>query len=94
MADVAERLASILAELDQMIAELVQLGLSDTAKLLRIGRLDIQLRAHNISDEEFRAFCEAIEKSSTTAKVQESVVVFPAPQARKRTRQRLVKASS
>jgi len=63
-ADRAERLQAILAAIDNHIQALRDLGLDDTARILAIAKLDIQMKLHDISDEEFKAFCEALESAS------------------------------
>ena len=63
-ADRAERLQAILAAIDNHIQALRDLGLEDTAGILAIAKLDIQMKLHDISDEELKAFCEALDSVS------------------------------
>jgi UV DNA damage repair endonuclease len=63
-ADRAERLQAILAAIDNHIQALRDLGLDDTARILAIAKLDIQMKLHDISDEELKAFCEAVGSAS------------------------------
>jgi hypothetical protein len=64
-ADRAERLQAILAAIDNHIQALRNLGLDDTARILAIAKLDIQMKLHDISDEELKAFCEALDSASS-----------------------------
>ena len=63
-ADRTERLQAILAAIDNHIQALRNLGLDDTAWILAIAKLDMQMKLHDISDEEFKAFCEALDSAS------------------------------
>jgi hypothetical protein len=59
--ETADRLRGIVASLNEHIDVLRACGLSDARQLLSIAKLDLQMRIHGISDEELRAFCEALE---------------------------------
>jgi len=58
---VMNRLKSILESLDRHIEEIEQLRLPDTARLLAIARLDLQMKIHGVSDDELTSFCSVIE---------------------------------
>jgi hypothetical protein len=62
--DMAERLRAILATLDDHIEVLRSLELGDTAQMLAIAKLDLQMRLHGISDAELSALCEALEAAN------------------------------
>ena len=62
--DMAERLQAILATIDDHIEVLRSFELTDTAQILAIAKLDLQMRLHGISDEELNALCEALEEAN------------------------------
>jgi hypothetical protein len=57
-----ERLNGIVAALSEYIREVRGYDMPETAVLLDMAKLDLQTRIHAISDREFRALCEAIER--------------------------------
>ena len=57
-----ERLNGIVAALSQYISEVRGYDMPETAVLLDMAKLDLQTRIHAISDREFRALCDAIER--------------------------------
>jgi hypothetical protein len=61
-------LASVIASLRRHIAFLRKGGWKESAQLLEIARLDLQVRARTISDHELRALCTALgaRKARTT----------------------------
>jgi predicted Zn-dependent protease len=59
--DGAKRLAAIVTALDAHIALLRGYDFHETAALLAIAKLDLQIKIHGISDQELRALCEYIE---------------------------------
>ena len=59
--DGAKRLDAIVTALDAHIELLRGYGLDETAALLAIAKLDLQIKIHGISDQELRALCEYIE---------------------------------
>jgi hypothetical protein len=58
---VTEPLDAIVVALKQHIAVAQTCGLDDTARLLAMAKLDLQMRIHDIAEEELRTFCSAIE---------------------------------
>jgi hypothetical protein len=71
--DIAERLRPVLAAIDDHIDVLRGLGLDDTAQLLAIARLDLQMRLHGISHEELDALCEALESANRNSRIAEVI---------------------
>jgi hypothetical protein len=69
----ARQLQDIVAVTNQHIRTLQALGLSGTAKLFAIARLDLLMNMHGISEQEFRAFCEALEQGAGTAREAEVI---------------------
>jgi hypothetical protein len=55
-----ERLEAVIRALDEQISLLRSSGLNDSARLLEMARLDLQMRMHAISDEELHALCAAL----------------------------------
>jgi hypothetical protein len=80
-ADRAERLQAILAAIDDHIQALRNLGLDDTARILALARLDIQMKLHDISDAELKAFCEALDSAGCQSR--EAPVIDSASRASK-----------
>src|SRR5207237_461968 len=60
--DRTERLSGIVEALNEYIDVVQAYDLEDTAVLLRMVKLDLQTHIHDISDEELRALCEAVEE--------------------------------
>jgi len=58
--DVAARLNEIAIRLERDAEFTAACGLPDTAKLLRMARLDLLCRIHNISESELRAIGDQI----------------------------------
>jgi hypothetical protein len=85
MTDLTGRLKSVLMQIERQIEELEELGAHETAKLLRIARLDLKMRMHNVSDKELRELCSAIERHAAPP-ASARVIAFPSPPARKRRR--------
>jgi hypothetical protein len=85
MTDVTGRLEGLLALLERQIEELEELGAQETAKLLRIARLDLKMRMHNVSDKELRELCAAIERQ-TAPPESARVIAFPSTPVRRRRR--------
>ncbi len=60
--DRTERLNGIVAALNDYIDVVRAYELDETAALLRMAKLDLQMRIHDISDVELQALCEALER--------------------------------
>ena len=60
--DRTERLNGIVAALNDYIDVVRAYDLDETAALLRMAKLDLQMRIHDISDAELQALCEALER--------------------------------
>jgi hypothetical protein len=65
--DRTERLNGIVAALNDFIDVVRAYDLEDTAALLRMAKLDLQMHIHDISDEELQALCEAVEQGQPPA---------------------------
>jgi len=65
--DKTERLNGIVAALNDFIDVVRAYDLEDTAALLRMAKLDLQMQIHDISDEELQALCEAVEQGQASA---------------------------
>ncbi len=60
--DRTERLNGIVAALNDYIDVVRAYDLEQTAALLRMVKLDLQMHIHDISHEELQALCEAVEE--------------------------------
>ncbi len=56
------RLSDIVAALDTYIGHLRKLGLKQSALLMDMTKLDLQMRIHDITEVELDALCKAIER--------------------------------
>ena len=65
--DRTERLNGIVAALNDYIEVVRAYDLDETAGLLRMAKLDLQMRIHDISDEELQALCEALERGQAAS---------------------------
>jgi hypothetical protein len=65
--DRTERLNGIVAALNDYIEVVRAYDLDETAGLLRMAKLDLQMRIHDISDVELQALCEALERGQELA---------------------------
>ena len=61
------RLSDIVAALDAHGHHVRRLGLKQTALLLEMAKLDLQMRIHDITDIELDALCKAIERQEDHA---------------------------
>lgn len=73
-----ERLNGIVAALSEYISEVRGYDMPETAVLLDMAKLDLQTRIHAISDREFRALCEAIERRWRRSDRPSAIVGAPA----------------
>lgn len=64
----AIRLSKLVDTIDGQIAQLHVEGLPDTALLLEMARLDLQTRLHDISAQELKDLCQAIEKGDPSVR--------------------------
>jgi 16S rRNA U1498 N3-methylase RsmE len=73
-ANTDERLDSLIESLNADISFLRASGWNDSARLLEMAKLEIQMQGHSISDQELREFCAAIgpEGATTTAAISEA----------------------
>jgi hypothetical protein len=64
-----ERLDNLIESLNGHISFLRSSGWHDSARLLEMAKLEIQMQMHSISDQELRGFCAALgpEGATTTA---------------------------
>jgi len=63
----ATQLQAIIAATNQHIRTLHALGLSSTAQMYAIAKLDLLMRMHGISEDEFKALREALEAGAGVA---------------------------
>jgi hypothetical protein len=78
MNDASVRLERLLAAIDGQIKELDSLQFETTARILRMARLDLNMRVHKISRMELQAFCEVLEAPAAIPS-RATLVRFPAP---------------
>jgi len=57
----------LLATLDKLIAEIVELKLPETAALLKIARLDLLARANGVCEDDLEALLSALEREQRVA---------------------------
>ena len=60
MAYFEEKLRAVLASLEECQASLVVHGDRDTAQLVSVAILDLQIKLNRIEDSELKAFCDAM----------------------------------
>jgi hypothetical protein len=56
-----ERLNNIVSTLSAYIDALCAYDMEETAELLRVVKLDLQMRIHGITNEELKALCDVLE---------------------------------
>jgi hypothetical protein len=61
-ASTTTRLSDIVAALDAHVRHVRRLGLKQTALLLEMAKLDLQMRIHDITDVELDELCKAVER--------------------------------
>jgi len=61
-----ERLERAVATLNELIKVIGGCGLGQSAMFLEMARLQLKLELHGITDEEFGAFCAALENGTLT----------------------------
>lgn len=61
-----ERLERAVATLNELIGLIGGCGLGQSAMFLEMARLQLKLDLHGITDEEFGAFCTALENGTLT----------------------------
>lgn len=71
-----ERLKEIVAALNEYIAVVSGYDMQETEVLLRMAKLDLQMRIHSVSDHELHALCDALEPAGL---VRPDVVKPPPP---------------
>lgn len=59
----APEFGEVLEKLDGIIANVKEAGLAETVQLLKIARLDLALRVHNFSEEEFDVALYSLRKT-------------------------------
>lgn len=62
--DNAQNLVGIVAELDRIIEALDGTDTGITSLCLKMARVELQLKIHNVSDQEFDALCDLLRSSS------------------------------
>lgn len=63
MSSSAPEFGEVLEKLDGIIANVKEAGLAETVQLLKIARLDLALRVHNFSEEEFDVALYSLRKT-------------------------------
>ena len=81
-APILAQLGEIVTSLNEYIDVMRSCDLHDTAYLLSVCKLDLQMRIHEISDDELRAFCDALEEAISSQAT--GVVIDLQPRARHR----------
>lgn len=71
---VDERLGSVVEALSAQISLLRSTGLNESARLLEMAKLEIQLHIHSISDRELRELCELAGERARDAAVERPAV--------------------
>ena len=66
--DKTEQLNSIVAALTDYITVVRSFQLQETAVLLDMAKLDLQMKIHSISDRELQALCEALERQGAVTR--------------------------
>jgi organic hydroperoxide reductase OsmC/OhrA len=59
--DKSQDLAHLVADLDWIIERLEGTDTGMTTLCLKMARVELQMKMHNVSDEEFSALCELIQ---------------------------------
>ena len=89
MANLEERLRSILATLEECRAALIDSGARETALLVSVAILELRMKLNGITDAELKALCDAMLPDEAPAERSQQV---KSPQAqRRRPPLRLVK---
>jgi hypothetical protein len=65
--ETVDRLREMAAMLESQVAVARRLGLKDTALLLAMAKLDVELKIHGISEGELRALTDALEERRSQA---------------------------
>jgi hypothetical protein len=75
--ETSEQLGNLIESLTAHIAFLRATGWHDSARLLEMARLEIQMQVHSISDQELRGLCAALgpEGGTTTAATGEDLAM-------------------
>ena len=60
----AKKLGDVDRSLSRCISALEAAGLQVTASLIRMSRLDLQMRLNEISEEELASFCQEVERQA------------------------------
>jgi hypothetical protein len=60
----SDSLADVVQSLSRCISALDAVGMRETASLLRMSRMDLQMRLNAISEEELALLCEKIEREA------------------------------
>jgi len=80
-----EQLNGIVSALDEYISLVRAFQMEETAVLLDMAKLDLQMKIHSISDWEFHALCDALEDRHVSPRVHNSEL-SPRPDRRTRTK--------
>jgi hypothetical protein len=60
--DMRERLSALLTSLDQYIELTTACEFTDTARLLSMAKLDLQMRLYGIGEDELRSFSQVLDE--------------------------------
>jgi hypothetical protein len=80
-----EQLNGIVSALDEYISLVRAFQMEETAVLLDMAKLDLQMKIHSISDWEFHALCDALEDRHVSPRAHSSES-SPRPDRRTRTK--------
>lgn len=80
-----EQLNGIVSALDEYISLVRAFQMEETAVLLDMAKLDLQMKIHSISDWEFHALCDALEDRHVAPRAHNSES-SPRPDRRTRTK--------
>jgi hypothetical protein len=80
-----EQLNGIVSALDEYISLVRAFQMEETAVLLDMAKLDLQMKIHSISDWEFHALCDALEDRHVSPRAHNSEA-SPRPDRRARTK--------
>jgi hypothetical protein len=80
-----EQLNGIVSALDEYISLVRAFQMEETAVLLDMAKLDLQMKIHSISDWEFHALCDALEDRHVSPRAHNSEA-SPRPDRRTRTK--------
>jgi hypothetical protein len=85
-----EQLNGIVSALDEYISLVRAFQMEETAVLLDMAKLDLQMKIHSISDWEFHALCDALEDRHGSPRVHHAHNGELSPRPDRRTRNKIL----